>query len=312
MSARSSGPRLRRVSGRWVAGVGAALGWVAGAAPSLGAPNTFETALPVAEGEHVARVQGVLETSGDDPGTADRDMTVWTTEAAVGYGFTRDFAFFGVVPYVDKRLEETASGVRRARGARGLGDVRLFGRHTVWRDDAPGRTVRAAPYLGLELPTGSNDKSDGFGRLPADVQPGSGSWDPFAGVVVTYQTLDFQIDAQAAYEVKTRADGFEFGDVARLDGSLQYRLWPRVLGAGTPGFLYGLIEANLIHRDKNRDRGRADPDSGGTTVFLAPGLQYVTKRWIAKGVVQIPVAHTLNGNALEAGVIARVGVRANF
>ncbi len=101
---------------------------------------------------------------------------------------------------------------------------------------------------------------------------------PFGGVVLTFQTLAFEIDTEAAYKFNTEADGFEFGDEARFDLSVQYRLWPRDIGAGTPGFLYGVLEGNLVHQAKNRASGVRDPNSGGTVLFLAPGLQYVTRR----------------------------------
>ena len=104
----------------------------------------------------------------------------------------------------------------------------------------------------------------------------------------------------------------EFGDVARLDASFQYRLWPRSLGSGVPGFLYGILEGNLIHQNKNRRNGAQDPDSGGTTLLLMPGLQYVTKRWIVEGGVQIPVVQDLNGTALEKDYLVRFGFRFNF
>ncbi len=144
------------------------------------------------------------------------------------------------------------------------------------------------------------------------MQPGSGSWDPFGGLVVTYQTLDVQIDAQASYKANTEANGFEFGDVARLDASLQYRLWPRELSGGVPGFLYGILEANLIHQGKNVSAGADDPNSGGTTLLLVPGLQYVTKRWIIEAAVQIPVVQDLNGTALKKDYVVRAGFRFNF
>ncbi len=286
-----------------------ATGWVS---LTLAAPQTFNTALPVAQGEFVFREQFVLDQSGDDPSAADRDRRAWALVSVLGYGATPDLALFGIVPYVDKSLEATQGGVRRTRSASGLGDASLFGRYTVYHRDWPGRTLRVAPFVGLELPTGEDDERDGFGRLPPSVQPGSGSWDPFGGLVLTYQTLDFQVDAQASYKANTQANGFEFGDVARLDGSLQYRLWPRELGAGVPGFLYGVLEANLIHQDKNRIDGKDDPNSGGVSLFVLPGLQYVTKRWIVEAGVQIPVVQDLNGTALEKDYIFRAGFRFNF
>ena len=286
-----------------------AIGWII---PVQAAPQTFNTALPVAEGEFVFREQFVLDQSGDDPSSADRDRTAWALISVLGYGATADLALFGIVPYVDKSLEATQGGVRRERSASGLGDASLFGRHMVYKRDWPGRTLRVAPFVGLELPTGEDDERDGSGRLPPSVQPGSGSWDPFGGLVLTYQTLEFQVDAQASYKANTEANGFEFGDVARLDGSLQYRLWPRELGAGVPGFLYGVLEANLIHQDKNQTGGKNDPNSGGLSLFVLPGLQYVTKRWIVEAGVQIPVVQDLNGTALEKDYIFRAGFRFNF
>ncbi len=286
-----------------------ATGW---AAAAHAAPETFNTALPVAEGEFVFREQFILDQSGDDPSGADRDRTAWVLVSVLGYGATSDLALFGVVPYVDKSLDITQGGTRRTRSASGLGDISLFGRYTVFKRDWPGRTLRVAPFAGLELPTGDDDETDSLGRLPPSVQPGSGSWDPFGGLVLSYQTLDFEVDAQASYRANTNANDFEFGDVARLDGALQYRLWPPELGSGVPGFLYGVLEANLIHRDKNRAGGINDPDSGGLSLFILPGLQYVTKRWIVETGVQIPVVQDLNGTELEKDTIFRAGFRLNF
>ncbi|MFQ5449019.1 MAG: transporter [Nitrospinaceae bacterium] len=282
------------------------------AGAAWGAPITFNTALPVAEDEFIFREQFVFDQSGDDPSGADRDREAFAAVSVLGYGVTSDLALFGVLPYVDKSLEITSMGGRNTRDTSGLGDITLFGRYTIFKDNIPGRTFRVAPFAGVKLPTGEDDKTDGLGRLPPSVQAGSGSTDPFGGLVATYQTLDFEIDAQASYKINTEANNFEFGDVGRLDVSLQYRLWPRILGSGVPGFLYGVLEGNLIHQNKNRTTGVKDPNSGGTTLFLAPGLQYVTKRWIVEGVVQIPVVQDLNGTALEKDYVVRFGFRFNF
>jgi len=275
--------------------------------------QTFNTALPVAEGRFVFRQQGLLRSASDDPGPADRDLDVAGAVSVLGYGITSDLTLFGAVPYLDKELTLDGPGGRRVeRGSSGFGDARLFARYTVFHDDAPGRTFRVAPFFGVETPTGDDDERDRFGRLPQPLQPGSGSWDPFGGLVLTHQTLDYVLDAQFAYQVNTEANDFELGDLARLDGSFQYRLWPRELGSGVPGFLYGVLEANLIHREDNEIDGEDDPDSGGTRLFLSPGLQYVERRWIVEGIVQLPVAQDLDGAALEDDFIARVGFRINF
>ena len=278
----------------------------------MGAPITFNTALPVAEGEFVLREQFFFIKSSDDPSPADRDVEVIGGLSVLAYGVTGDLALFGALPVLDKSLELDTPEGRIERGDTGIGDVRLFGRYTVFQDDAPGRNFRIAPFVGLELPTGDDDEHDGLGRLPQPLQLGSGSWDPFFGVVGTWQTLDYQIDAQASYQVNTEANNFEFGDVLSFDASLQYRLWPRELGPGVPGFLYGVVEANLIHRGKNEIDGRNDPDSGGTSLFLDPGLQYVTRRWVLEAIVQLPAIQDLNGDALKDDYVVRAGFRFNF
>jgi hypothetical protein len=279
---------------------------------SPAAPITFNTALPVAKGEFITRVQYVTVESGDDPSDLNRDFDAKSLVGVLGWGASRDLALFAVAPYVDKDLDLTMGGQRRHRGADGLGDVSVFGRYTVYQKDWLGRTLRAAPFLGVKAPTGSDDKRDGEGRLPPSVQPGSGSWDGFGGVVGTYQTLDYQIDAQIAYRASSEANDFRAGNELRADASLQYRLWPRTLGTGVPGFLYGVLEANLFLRDKNRVNGNRDSDSGGTTMLIAPGIQYVTRRLILEAAIQLPVAQDLHGDALELDYIARGGFRFNF
>ena len=302
--------RLPALSAALIVAVLAVVGPTAGA---RAAPETFNTALPVARGEFVLREQFLYKRATDDPGPADREVTVLGGVSVLGYGVTPDLAVFGALPYLDKRLDLTLpDGSRVGRNTNGIGDARLFGRYTLYKDNFPGGSFRVAPFAGVELPTGENDDGDALGRLPATLQLGSGSWDPFAGVVATYQVLDYQIDVQAAYKFNTEADGFEFGDEARFDASLQYRLWPFEVESDTDAFLYGVLETNLIYKGRNEAAGVDDPNSGGTALFLAPGLQYVTTRWIVEAIVQVPVFQGLNGNALQDDYVVRAGFRVNF
>ncbi len=283
-----------------------------GTGSTWGAPITFNTALPVAKDEFLVREQFIINKSGDDPSNLNRDRTGKAAVSVLGYGVSGKLALFGVLPYRDNELKLTVAGQRVSRSASGFGDLTVFGRYTVVQRDQPGRSFRVAPFAGVKIPTGDDDKRDSLGMLPASVQVGSGSWDPLVGVVTTYQTLDYQFDGQFSYQINNKANDFEAGDVVRLDGSLQYRLWPQILGSGVPAYLFGVIEANLSHQQKNRFNGSTDPDSGGTRLFLTPGLQYVTKRWIAETALQIPVVQNLHGDALENDYVARVSMRFNF
>ena len=277
-----------------------------------GAPITFNTALPVHEGGWVLREQFVYMKIADDPTPASRDMRVTGVMSVLGYGLNRDFALFAILPWFDKHLDMTMGGQEVSRRERRIGDLTLLGRYTAYEDNAPGRTFRIAPFLGIKAPTGDNNARDGLGRLPPQVQPGSASWDVSAGVVATWQTLDFQIDGQAIYKANREANGFQAGDVAVIDGSLQYRLWPRSLGHGVPAFLYGVVEANLSHTAKDQTGGVTDRNSGGITLFLSPGLQYVTRKWIIEAGVQLPIIQNKNGDALKNDYTVTTGFRINF
>ena len=280
--------------------------------PVFGAAITFSTALPVGKGEGVVRLQAKSLRSTGDPAPTDRELSVLAFPLVGVYGATSRLALFAIVPTLDKSLDVNTPLGRRTRQVSGVGDLTLLARYTAMKRDRPGATFRLAPFLGIETPTGEDDKSDALGRLPQPLQTGSGSWDPSVGTIATWQTLKWQIDTSAAYKFNNEANDFEFGDVARADFSYQRRLRPRELGDGVPHYLYGVLEANVIRQEHNEVLGQSDPNSGGTTLFVAPGLQYVTKRIIFEGAVQIPVLQNLHGTALENDYIATLSTRVNF
>ncbi len=276
------------------------------------APITFNTALPVAKGEYLIREQLIVNQSGDDPSGANRDRTEKAAVTALGYGINRQWAVFGILPYRDINLTLNSSGKTVNRNNSGLGDLTVFTRYSAYQQNQLGKTFRVAPFIGLKAPTGKDNASDTLGTLPPPVQVATGSWDYFSGVVLTWQTLKYQIDTQLSYRFNNESNGFEAGDVARFDGSLQYRLWRSNVTSSIPDYLYGVLEMNLINQANNKVNGVSDNNSNGTRLFISPGIQYVTKRWIAEASIQIPTSQNLNGTALENDYIARTSLRFNF
>ena len=276
------------------------------------APITFNTALPVAKGGVIVRGQYLRRSFVSDPTHADRDLDVKGFVSVAGYGVTRKFAMFGALPYLDKSLRMVADGQRVHRSSWGFGDLKLFGRYTLYQQDAKRRTIRVGAFAGVKVPTGKDDQEDRFGRLPIPLQSGSGAWGGLAGVVATWQVSDFEVDAQLGYEASNEANDFEAGDVLRADVSLQYRLLPGTIRSSTRGFLYGVLEVSALDQSRNRVAGAPDSDSGGTTVYLTPGVQYVTPKFILETAVQVPVYQNLNGRALETDYVFSAGFRVNL
>ena len=54
----------------------------------------------------------------------------WVT--VLGYGTTPKLALFGVLPYLDKKLTLTRGRPTVPGSKEGFGDLRLFGRYTVF------------------------------------------------------------------------------------------------------------------------------------------------------------------------------------
>ena len=132
-------------------------------------------------------------------------------------------------------------------------------------------------------------------------------------VVAVLQVARCSTQAVAASHPLIFSDDFEFGDVVFYNVSYQHRLWPRELPEeGVPSFFYGVIELNGTSAGKNRVGGRPDGDSGGHTVFLSPGVQWVSLRWVVEAAVQLPIVQDLNGDALEVDYAATLGVRFRF
>ncbi|MFQ5564267.1 MAG: transporter [Parvularculaceae bacterium] len=260
------------------------------------APITFNTALPVSKGEFILRQQLIVMKASDQFAGVRRDVTQITGLSVLGYGAARKLALFGVLPVVNRDVEVGDFDSSEF----GLGDARLFARYEIFRDDGRARTIRLAPFAGLTVPTGEDGKT------------GDGSVDAFGGVILTAASADWIFDGQVQYIANREADGFERGDAVIVDASIQRRLLPRRLSAQNEGFLFAVLEANVTDSEKDRIGGITDPDSGGTTVSLSPGVQYAAKRWIAEAAVRVPVVKDLNGAALEPDYSVIASLRVNF
>jgi len=197
------------------------------ALPAAAIPIQTQSALTAHEGEVIVRTQYRMLQATGDPTAANRELRVRAVPTAIVYGLTARLNLFAVVPYVDKELRLNTPAGRVTRGAEGIGDVTTFAKGRVWTSDGPGWTRRLSLIGGVKWPTGDFDQSDFLGTLPRPLQPGTGSLDPLAGVVFTWQTLGWQVDADAVYQRNTVRDGFERGDTLTANLAAQLRLLPR-------------------------------------------------------------------------------------
>jgi hypothetical protein len=257
-------------------------------------------ALPVREGGFVYRTQVRFISASDDPSPMNRDIEAYVVPNVLVYGATSQTTLFGILPYILKSVERGSGGLREDDRTNGFGDLTFLLRQTVYARDAVQRTSRLGLIGGLEIPVGS----EGFS---------SHSTDFVLGGVYTLQTGRHEFDTDLLYKVNTEARDLDLGDEFRYDLAYGLRLFPRQWPErGTPSQLFAVIEANGRSIEKARLNGIELDDTGGTLVFLSPGIQWVSQRVIYEASLQVPLIQNLNGSQVETDFVATAGVRIQF
>jgi hypothetical protein len=172
----------------------------------------------------------------------------------------------------------------------GLGDMEMSLRVLVARDRKFGAHHLFWLNAGLKFPTGPRLKDDQGYPYGDDDQPGSGSWDPFAGVTYAWFSGGmWSTWASVSYRYTTDGPrGYRRGSVLGWSTAAQLQPWNKL------AFQLG-VDGGWTQPDQ-LSNGRAAPDTGGVIVSLAPGL-VVSPRvdLLLRLVVGVPVVQVLDG-----------------
>ena len=138
------------------------------------------------------------------------------------WGFYRNFDSTVLVPVVTNHFD---SGNAQVVGGTGLGDAMLLVKYRFYRRDSERGTTQASVTFGPKIPTGRKDLIDTSGkRLPAGLQPGSGSTDLFLAANWTYTGL-FKLKRLVAdedFHSLIRSQGTQ---ATRLGTDIESRFW---------------------------------------------------------------------------------------
>lgn len=280
------------------------------ASDSYALPINSDLGVTPHKGEVILRAQARYTFKGDDPTSQDRKQDIYTLPLVFVYGFTSKASILVKVPIISKELRAINSP---DRGDTGIGDTTVLGKYRIYTNNFKGGTSRLSLIGGLELPTGRDDERDSLGNLPAPLQLGSGAVDIIAGGVYTFQTLDYQMDADLRYKFNREANQFDFGDVFQYNFAFEKRILPVTLpDKGIYSQWNALLEFNGSVAGKNESLGVNVANSGGHTLFLSPGIQYVSQRTIYEFSFQQPISQDLNGNQLETDYKLALSARIQF
>jgi hypothetical protein len=179
------------------------------------------------------------------------------------WGFYRDFDLTVLVPLVTNHFD--VPGTATARGT-GLGDAMFLVKYRFYRRDSERGTTQASVTFGPKIPTGRTNLTDGNGsRLPASLQPGSGSTDLFLAANWTYTGL-FNLKRLVAdedFHSLLRSEGTR---ATRLGSDLESRFWlsyrPYESKNVTREWFIGPV-LTWLHSQDDRVAGLTQSGSGG-------------------------------------------------
>ena len=231
----------------------------------------------------------------------------WATELSGFYGFTERFLVLVNAPVrkthgngeltegIDGELErEPVSG-----GATGLGDISALGRYTALSYHTLDSSTLVAGVFGLKLSTGSTSQHNDQGEyLDSHLQLGTGSTDALLGVSANHVQGRYSISANLLASItgegETGDTKHRFGNSFNYDITGKYRVTPGIPGQ-TANELVFSFGVNGDYREHERLDGSKVPDSGGQTIYLTPGIQYLPgSHWVFETTLQYAVYHDLN------------------
>lgn len=289
----------------------AAAGWAQeGTLDVLDGETLYEEGWLFTLGYDLILKEGLRHGASHESDPLDRRQLEHTQSIAVHYGLRNNIQLSILLPYVRKELEVDDPAGPDSFSAEGVGDIPLIVKWRFYRWDAPHQTLNVAVISGVELPTGSTDERDHGARLDPDLQPGSGSWDPFLGFAATFEPKRWRFSSFIMY--KRNSEGhhdFKHGDQLFGEIAIGNRFWLEPY----PGPFMRLDFVVRYRREwKDRDEGDAVDNSGGT--LWTVGLNYAFRPqpiYDLQLAVEFPFHETLHGTQIgqDYSVFLALGYR---
>jgi hypothetical protein len=193
----------------------------------------------------------------------------------------------------------------------GLGDAALLLKYNVF--DPLSHDFLLTLASGIKMPTGRSDlrREDGI-PLNADLQPGSGSWDGVFWANTIYKfgfRPSMNISSTAIFSLKGTNNQYLGEQSYRFGNEIQWLL------SVNDNFLVGtkLLDASIVFRYRKALKDKFNtlemPNTGGTWVFIAPGIAYNFSPKVAiNGSLELPVFSEVQGTQVSPTYRINAGV----
>ncbi len=216
------------------------------------------------------------------------------------YGLTDKFTLTGLFSFINqRRIITTPSGSENLLFSSGFGDALLLLKYELISQTILNQR-QLAIGLGPKIPTGASDVTQNGILLPADMQPGSGSWD---FVFWSYYSegympdLPLNIFISASYKLNTSNNRFANSDAGYKFGNE----FVSSIGAGyrTDSFFDCSLAFRFRSTTVDQFGKESVPNTGGIWLYAVPGLNIkLMDNLVARFTGQIPIYRNLEGTQL--------------
>jgi Putative MetA-pathway of phenol degradation len=220
------------------------------------------------------------------------------------YGITDDLTLGLRIPYVlrsgVRSPNEDGDAVDKLGDPSGFGDVSFFGQYRFFH--SADNLNHASLVVGLKTPTGRTGVQTNQGNnFETHHQPGGGAWSPSVGLSFTRAMGSFSFDTSILYTVATTgAQKTDLGDIFGYNFALSYAFGAparnNFFSSSNNAPWTAVLELNGEWQDYQKTDGVIDPNSGGSTVFISPGIRYSGgKSWNTALSIGAPIIKDTNG-----------------
>ncbi len=251
-------------------------------------------------------------------------MDMFMGNFSVGYAFSDRFFLGAMGMYVNKDMSMINRANRKARmQSQGIGDTMLMTKTLVYADDHLFPTNQVSILLGVSIPTGSIDQDERGGLLPYSMQLGSGTFDPFVGILYEGSRTPYWWGVNISYlsRLYENYKSYNLGDKFQFDLYGMYQIRHNLVAelqfngqyeGDIDGQAREIQQGGTGHMMGNPNRpfgsNLFDPDNyGGTKLDVKFGMQWQPfHNHILNAQISFPLFQNLHGTQLEQEFTATI------
>lgn len=229
-----------------------------------------------------------------------RERTTHSSLFEFSYGFTDKFTLTALFTFANQRRRVTSSlGSQNLISSFGFGDGVILLKYELISQTLLDQN-QLAVGLGPKIPLGQSDKTDNGILLPADIQPGSGSWDIILWAFYSHgfmPSMPLNLFFTSSYKINSENKRFANSESGYKFGNE----FVSTIGAGYRTDLF--FDASLSFRFRTTTNDKFDnenvPNTGGYWLYVIPGLNLkIIEQLTLRLAAQVPLYRYLKGTQL--------------